>query len=341
MRSSLLPLRRRVAPILTLLVLAPFVAEILEGSTHLTNLFAFPSQVGVYGCAALLIRAFCSQRKGWTALLLLGIAYGVAEECVILQTSLFPLFAADPQHIYGRLLGVNWIYLLWAVGYESVWSIVLPIKLSELLFPDRRKDPWLGKVGFVIVAILFLLISFGTWRMWMSALSKYAPELHYQPPLLTIVVALIVIAALVASALALPASLRTASKSARRAPQPWLVGVVAFVLALLWFAPLLLHYGIFPAFPFALALVLILAWAAGAWWLIRYWSAGQGWGDGQGLALIFGALLASMLAGFLFGGITLPIDFIWKGVWDVLALLALIFLAWNIRHRAVVQAQEA
>ena len=41
-----------------------------------------------------------------------GIAYALAEECVILQTSFYPLFA-NPQHIYGRTLGVNWIYLLW------------------------------------------------------------------------------------------------------------------------------------------------------------------------------------------------------------------------------------
>src|SRR5689334_21527266 len=128
MHSSLFPLRRRVAPILTLLVLAPVIAEILEGSTHLTNLFVFPVQIGVYGCAALLIRACVrSRRKGWIALLLLAIAYAVAEECVILQTSVTPLFAA--KHVYGRLLGVNWIYLLWAVGYESVWSIILPIQL--------------------------------------------------------------------------------------------------------------------------------------------------------------------------------------------------------------------
>ncbi len=335
MHSSLLPMRRRVAPILTLLILAPVVAEILEGSTHLTNLFVFPAQVGVYGCAALLIRAFVrSRHKGWIALLLLAIAYGLTEECVILQTSLTPLFAA--KHIYGRLLGVNWIYLLWAVGYESIWSIILPIQLTELLFPERRDDPWLGKAGLVIAAIVFLLASFFAWHLWMSALSKYAHGLHYQPPLLTIVVALIVIAALVAVALTLPASSQIGYKSSRRAPHPWLVGTIAFILGLFWFAPLLLHYGLFLEFPFALALVLILAWAAGALWLIRYWTTTQDWGDRQRVALIFGVLLASMLDGFLLAGITLPIDFIWKGVCDVVALLALVYLAWNIRRRAVV-----
>ena len=30
------------------------------------------------------------------------------------------------MHPYGRVLGVNWVYFLWAIGYESVWIVVLP-----------------------------------------------------------------------------------------------------------------------------------------------------------------------------------------------------------------------
>jgi hypothetical protein len=342
MHSSLIPARRRGAAIITLLLLAPFIAEILEGSTHLTNLFAFPSQVGVYGSAALLIRVLVrSQRKGWIALLLLAVAYGLAEECVILQTSLYPLFVADPQHIYGRVLGVNWMYLLWAVGYESVWSIILPIQLTELLFPDLRDDPWLGRRGLIVTATCFLLASFGTWFWWTQVAVPKFTKIHYQTPPLTIVIALVVIAALVGLALISPTFSRSIQASSRTAPHSWLVGVIAFVLGLLWFAPLLLHYGIFPTFPFALALVLILVLAVGTLWLILYWSAAQGWGDRQRLGLIFGALLASMLAGFLLSGIALPIDFIWKSAWDLIALFALIYLSWKIRHRAVAQPQEA
>lgn len=336
MHLSLFSLRRRVTALLTLLVLAPLIAEVLEGSTHLTNLFAFPTQIGVYGCAALLIRASVrSQRKGWIALLLLGIAYGLAEECLILQTSLYPLFVADPQHIYGRLLGVNWIYLLWAVGYESIWSIVLPIQLTELLFPEQRDDPWLGRTGLIVTAIFFLLASFATWFLWTQIAVPKFTKVHYQPPLLTIVTAFVVVVALVGLVLISRTPLRFARANTRVAPHPWLVGVVACVLGLLWFAPLLLHYGIFPAFPFVLALVFILALAVGTLWLILYWSAAQGWGDEQRLALIFGAILACMLAGFLFSGIALPIDFIWKGVCDLIAILVLSYLGWKIRRRAV------
>src|SRR5215469_1155102 len=112
MQSALLPARRQVAPVVTLLILAPVIAEVLFGSTPLTRLVFLIPQIGAYGCGALIIRALVRyQGKSWTAILLLGVAYALAEECVILQTSLYPIFA-NPQHIYGRVLGVNWIYLL-------------------------------------------------------------------------------------------------------------------------------------------------------------------------------------------------------------------------------------
>lgn len=335
MQSSLLPLRRRVAPLITLLFLAPFIIEILWGSTHITILYVFIPEVGVYGCAALIIRALVRyQHKGWTTILILGIAYAIAEECVILQSSLYPLFAADPQHIYGRALGINWIYLLFSMGYESVWSIVLPIQLTELIFPDRRNDPWLGKPGMIIAAICFFLASFVAWYSWTQiTVPRYYPQSHYQTPLLTILIALIAIAVLATIALGSRLSSLPMHNSTRTAPHPWLVGIVTFVLGLSWFAQLYLHYGLFPAFPVAIAVVLILAWAAGTFLLIRYWSSGQGWSDAHRLALIFGALIASMLAGFQLSGITLPIDFIGKLILNVIAILALAYLSWRIHQR--------
>jgi hypothetical protein len=100
--------------------------------------------------------------------LLLGIAFAIAEECIILQTSVSPpyqrlLFGSAPNASYLGAFGVNWAYLLWAVGYESVWGIMLPIQLTELIFPAWRDDPWLGRWGLVITAIIFLLPSFGIW----------------------------------------------------------------------------------------------------------------------------------------------------------------------------------
>src|ERR1051326_6575558 len=243
MQSAVQPARHRVAPVVTLLMLAPIIAEVLWGATPLTRLVFVIPEIGAYGCGALIIRALVrSQGKGWFAMLLLGIAFALAEECVILQTSLYPIFA-DPEHIYGRALGVNWIYLLWALGYESVWSIMLPIQLAELLFPARSADPWLGKRGLLIAGSFFLLASIVAWYSWTQlAVPSFYPYLNYQAPLLTIVIALLAVAALAAAALGLRPSIGAAQSTARLATQPWLVSLVAFVSGLLWFGLLLLHY---------------------------------------------------------------------------------------------------
>lgn len=332
MQSALSPARRQVAPVVTLLVLSPTIGEFLYGSTHITTLFLLLPQIGVYGCGALLIRDLVRhQRKGWFAILLLGIAFAVAEECVILQTSFSPLFTADPQHIYGRALGVSWIYLLWAVGYESIWCIVLPIQLTELIFPSRRDEPWLGKRGLVITSIVFLLASIGVWYLWTQvAMRKFGT---YQPSQLGILLALAVIVALVAVVFGSRPSLRTTQKTARPAPWPWLVGLIAFVLSLSWFALIFLHYGLAPSLPVIIPVVLSLAWAAAAFFLVRHWSTSQHWRDAHRVALIFGALMASMLPGFVASGIVLPIDFIGKAVLNMITILGLSYLAWKVRQR--------
>jgi len=86
---------RRVAPALTLLALSPIVVEFLYGSTHVSMAYLLLPQLGVYGCGALIIRALARyQRRGWIAILLMGLAFAVAEECLTLQTALAPLFIA-------------------------------------------------------------------------------------------------------------------------------------------------------------------------------------------------------------------------------------------------------
>ena len=78
-----------------------------------------------------------------------------------------------PFALYGRALGVNWVYLLFQLGYESIWAIALPIQLTELIFPTRRDDPWLSRWGLAIVAVVFLLASIATWYLFRLAIPKF------------------------------------------------------------------------------------------------------------------------------------------------------------------------
>jgi len=133
---------------MTLLLLAPVVAEVLSGATRISYLVVLIPEIMVWGCGALPIREIVLRWRGsWTSVLLLGLALSVAEEFIIQQTSIAPLPWLGSRTGYGRALGVNWVYFLYMLGYESVWVVLVPIHLTQLIFPERRNENWLRTRG--------------------------------------------------------------------------------------------------------------------------------------------------------------------------------------------------
>jgi hypothetical protein len=332
------PGSRRAAPVIALLLLSPVIGEVLFGATRITQLFVLPAQIGAWGCGSLIIRDLVRRRRrGWPAILLLGLALAVAEECVIQQTSLAPLVGADPEHPYGRWLGVNWVYLLWALGYESVWVVVLPIRLTELIFPARRDEPWLRGRGLFLSAAVFLLASFVAWYSWTQVfLPKFFPELAgYRVPVSSILVALVAIAGLIVAALGPRPRPRDEPERDRPAPRPWPAGVFAFATGIPWFVLLFLAYGAAPALPPAIPIVAGLAMAGFVLYRIARWSRSPEWGDASRLGLILGAMIASMLAGFLVLGLgrAPAIDVVGKLVLNAVAVGWLVSLARRMGNR--------
>ena len=154
-------------PVLALLLLAPGIPELLTGSTPITPLVTNPSgfavsfslDIGLYGTGALLIREFAVfYRKGWASILLLGAAYGIAEEGfgvhTFFQTSGSPVNALGT---YGHAFGVNWVWALGLTIFHATYSIALPILLTQLWFPAARDARWLdrGLVGLVAIVYAF------------------------------------------------------------------------------------------------------------------------------------------------------------------------------------------
>jgi hypothetical protein len=161
------PLARYREPIWTLLLLAPFIAEVLSGSTRLSFLFVLIPEVMVWGCGALLCRELVRRwRGGATSLLMLGLALSIAEEFLIQQTSIAPLPFPGIYANFGRYYGVNWLYFLFMLGFESVWVVLVPVQVTELFFPDRRELPWLRKRGMIATCIAFLLGCRIAWFGW-------------------------------------------------------------------------------------------------------------------------------------------------------------------------------
>jgi hypothetical protein len=335
--STIRPSARQVAPTLTLLVLSPVIVELLFGSTHLTIISALIPEIGFYGGAALIIRYLVRrQHRGWVSILLLGMAFAIFEEFLIVQTSVSPaLFVGSTfPYIYGRLFGVNWVYLLWAVGYESVWGIVLPIYLTELIFPNRRNDPWLGKRGLSTIVAVFVLASAISWYIWTQVVAPAAIGSIYSPPLYLIIFASAMIVVLGISALGPRPTLHPAQRTARMAPQPWLVGSLILVVSLIWFVLVAFAFDTIPAIPAPISIIVGLIVAGTVLFLIKSLSASINWRDTHQLAIIIGGLETSMLAGFWASGIVLAIDFIGKIIFNSIAVILLFYLASRLHNRS-------
>jgi len=319
---------RRIGPITTLLLLAPIISEVLYGGTRVSAIFVVIPEIMTWGCGALLVRYWARRwHKGWMSVLILGLALAVAEECVIQQTSIAPLVGLA-QHAYGRVFGVNWVYLLWALGYESVWVVLIPVQFTELLFPALRDQLWLRLRGVIAASGVFALGSFMAWFSWTQmARVKVFHMQPYSPPPLYILVGLAVIGLLVLAAHRIPAArVRPGQRPLRPSPPPWLVGVIICILGSPWAALSVLGFGAFPTIPFAWVLSAAVAWAALTFTLIQRWSSSAGWDDTHRYVLVFGGVMACMLGGYVVfkvGG-ALRIDWIGKLVLNIAALAWLI-----------------
>jgi hypothetical protein len=323
---------RRAAPVVTLFLLPALMIEILYGSTRVSVLYLAIPEVLVYGSAALLVRALVRRRGlGWPSVLLLGLAFSVAEEIVVLQFSLNPYFLGG----YGRVLGVNTVYFLAMLGYESLWAIAMPIALVEAIFPERRHEPWLGVRGMAIAAALLAAGGAAAWYSWTSfGLPLFSHGRSYTAPAATVIAGLAAIVALAALALGPWAPRVAVPARAGRALRPWLMGVAAFWLALAWLLVLVLLAFFKPAAvnP-AVAIVGGLVWAAGTALLGRRWAGGSDFGDRHLVALVFGALVASWLQGFVVVASGSAVDVLGKLVLDLVGVALLAVLAIRVGRR--------
>lgn len=325
---------RHLAAAFTLIFLAPFIAEVLSGATRVSFIFAFVPEMMMWGCGALLIRELVKRwGGGWTSVLLLGLALAVFEECVVQQTSLAPLPWPAISAEYGRRYGVNWIYFLYMLGYESVWVVVVPIQVTELIFPEVREERWLGNGGMIASVVVFLLGARVAWYAWIKrARPMVFQAADYDVPWSTIVVFLVVISTLILLAF-LTVHVGRSDSTTRLAPPPWSMVAAAMIFGFPWYRLMALIFSERSTQPFWVSMALGPAWGGFAYFLIRYWSVGRGWNDLHRWGLTFGAVLVCMSAGFA-GSSTWPrMDLVGKWVFDVLAVIGFALLARRIWER--------
>jgi hypothetical protein len=325
------------APVIVLFVLSPVVAEFLFGATPVSRLGSLVVVAPLYGGGVVLIRELARRRGfGWGRIALLGAAYGIVEEGLAIQSMFNPeLFNAGI--LGGRALGVNWIWTEWTVGYHVVWGISIPILLAELLFHDRRDQPWLGRWGLVVAGLLY---AFGAVALGMIFRHAVAPT--FRAPLILNAAAVLVVGGLVALAFRWPTARAVARtpRPVRTVPSPLLVGLMTLVSGVAWFTLLNLPHALrtdrFVLVPFLLGLLLV----AGVIALLRSWSAAdRAWTDLHKLAMIIGALVPSTLFGFFFVTSGNRVDQLTQGGASVAALALLAFLAGCLRNRLATKAE--
>lgn len=285
--------RASIAPVLTLFLLAPLVGEVFCAAlklSHFSEPFRVASVVLFYGSGAILIRETARRRGlGWPSIVLLACAYGLIEEAVALQTFFNP-GALGLDLTYGRAWGVNWHWVTIFVVYHVVWSIVIPIALTELLFPSVRRQPWLGPKGYAATAALFALGAAAFCAIGRLSSGYNVPATHTAAAALVVIVLVLV-------ALRLAPKTVAEIKADRKAPRLLTAGLFAFVIGFVWLFVLLSLAFVQPALPSALVIVIALCIATLAGAVMSRW-AGRLTAMHQ-LALIFGAVMASSLYGLL------------------------------------------
>ncbi len=221
-----------------MLLLAPSIPELLTGSTPITTLFVAPAFfavsflgiVGLYGTGALLIREFAVYfHKGWASILLLGAAYGIAEEGLAVhtffETSGAPVYALGS---YGHAFGVNWLWALGLSVFHATYSIALPLLLVRLIFPDVRTVRWLDRGALGLTAAVYVLV-----------VTLFAVVVGHGPSPAALLLFLLVALALISLAWWVPGDLLRPREGRARLPS-WLISVAAALPFIAWTAILVL-----------------------------------------------------------------------------------------------------
>jgi len=151
---------RKIAPVLVLFFMSPFVAEFLLGNISISAIFLLVILAPMYGGGAIVIRELARRfNRGWPTIIFLALAYGLIEEGILIQTLFnrhyLGLSLLDEAYIPS--LGIGGWWTPFVLTLHTVWSISVPIAVTEGLFGKRRETPWLGKMGLTISSTIFAI----------------------------------------------------------------------------------------------------------------------------------------------------------------------------------------
>ncbi|WP_157001645.1 hypothetical protein [Agromyces laixinhei] len=326
-------------PILVLVLITPLLAELAWGSTPLQYLYAFPIFVLMYGTGTLLVRELVRRTgRGWPSILLLGLAYGIIEEGVVLQSFFSPQIYEAPD--WGaRFFGVNLVYAITISIYHMIFSVALPIQLTELFFPATRHVPYLRTRGLILTIAGFVL---GLAAVRFTVPPSIDPGFNASPTALA--GCAIVIAGLALLALRILPPRADSTVPGARTPAPFSVAMIAAALTIPAIFLPATAMGILldpirstsDVVFVATALVVPTATVIVALALIRRWTRSRDWSDLHRTALVTGAFVAHTLVGMTYFVKGDPVALVFLSICAVAELTLGIVLYRVVARRATI-----
>jgi hypothetical protein len=322
---------RRIAPALTLLIIAPLIGEFLLGDFNVRQIGFIVVFIPVYGAGALLVREIARQsQRGWPTMLLLSLAYALALEGFMNQTLFNPNYGGQHLLAYGFIpkLGTSFNFAIYLMTLHVVWSIASPIAIAEALAGARAREPWLRRPGMIVTTLFMLAGCVFTATFTLKSV-------HFAATIRQFATVGALIAALVVAAFALSGRAADAPAKGGHAPSVWVVLVVSLLLSSAfqrWFAFAPRH-----SMNATLSTTVMLLLDGVAVALFRTWSLRAAWGAQHTVAAAAGAVVTygwiSLRRFLVSGGTSLgvpttPVDIVGQIVL-VVAILGLGYLGWR------------
>ncbi len=309
---------RRIAPALGLGLLSPWVAEFLLGHIAIDGYQILLYFGPLYAGGAILIRELTRRAgRGWPTIFLLALAYGLIEEGLVTQ-SLFNRTFFDMDLLgqaYLPALGIGGWWTCYVLTLHTVWSIAVPIAISEAFVPARATTLWLGWRGLMVAALLFVIGAIALFRLTYNMAQFVAT-----PAQLT--GTLVFIGVLITAAFTMG---RVQPRSERAAPRPRNVGIFSFFATTIF---MVTHWFFVD---WSVLIAYLVLWGIVSLTVVR-WSSSKGWQLGHQLALAGGALLTYAWHAFLLPpniGSAGIVDLIGNVVFALVALGLLVIARFN------------
>lgn len=154
---------RRTKALLTLILCAPILTEIVSGNTPVHALLDPRNDLFLlmaYSVPLLVIRELAFRWRLSTAgLFVLGLAYGIWNEGLLAQTLIrvehVPIDTFD-RYIYAAGFNFSWAAVI--LPWHAFLAVMFPLALVAGLFPSSVQLAWLGKRTLATLAAMLLAL---------------------------------------------------------------------------------------------------------------------------------------------------------------------------------------